>query len=163
MSNLHVMRSFNAVSEEFLSENLSLSTISDLISTIRTHRAELTSDQYKNLLEIPLDVLKHDVVLEDQDKFQKSGDYFCGNIGRLALEHEFLQSFVDRIKSNTLDLKDMVAYIEFIQDNPSVHRNDYLLRNPEVTIRDFVLLDNLSSFKRSGRVYARLIDRIIVI
>lgn len=162
MNDLHVKRSFNTISQEFLSNDFDLRSIAHLLAKIREHREHLTSEQYRNLLEIPIDVLRNDVVLLDEKDYQThGGEYFYGNIGGRAEDHEFLQYFVGRIKAEELTLNDMVAYTKCIQDNPSLQSNDYLLRNPEVTLRNYVKLYSPGNFMESGRVFANLIDRVI--
>lgn len=162
MSNLQVMRSFNAISQEFMSNDFDLRTVAELIARMRLHRHDLSSDQFKNLLEIPIDVLCYDVVEKDKKvKFLYSEtDYFYGNMKHAARDHEYFQQFLDRMRAKDLSLNDMIAYTRYIQENPSLH-DDYLLRNTEVTLREFVILSDFSNFMRSGRVFANLIDRII--
>ncbi|MGE4282347.1 MAG: hypothetical protein AB7G87_01360 [Clostridia bacterium] len=162
MNDLYLKRGFNIVAQEFLSDSCSLRTVSHLIREIRTHRDILTIDQYNNLLEIPLNVLRHDVVIKDNSKLQEyGGDYFLGNIMGLEREYEFLRLFTDRIKSKVLAINDMCSYIEFIQAQPDLKRSDFLLRNPEVFIKDYVRLDDLTNFGWSGRVFANMVDRIM--
>jgi hypothetical protein len=155
------MRSFNEISEEFMSADFGLDTVSSLIACMRLQRKNLSNDQMKNLLEIPIDVLSNDVVLKNDKEFQAEANYFYGNIGSLARDHEYLQSFISRMNAGELTLNDMISYTKYIQDNPPLHESDFLLRNTEVTIRDFVQLSSLNNFRRSGRVFANLIDRII--
>lgn len=165
---LQLMRAFNDLSQKFLSRefvindnNFCLGTVAELISIIRLYRRDLESEQVIKLLDIPLDILEHDVVLIDEQNYQTHADYFLGNLRICHNEFEFIQHFIDHIKSDELSLAHIVDYLKFIQKTSSLHQNDYLLRIPEVTIREDVKLIEYGNLPRSGRVFANLIDCVI--
>lgn len=157
-----MMRDFNLISRAFLSDDFSLSTVSELIVTIRSYRYKLTQEQISDLLDIPINILEEDVELKNATAYLSNGHYFAGNITVKG------DSFLDSIRlkfenSPSFDLVDIIDLTKYIRDNISVVNRDldFILRNTEVTLRDDVHLLSLSNFQRSGRVFAKIIDAVL--
>lgn len=156
---LQMLRAFNEISEEFLNrDKISLDTVSNLIVSIRLYRYELSKKQLRVLLQIPLNILQNDVELKDPTGYTIHGDYFSGNM--VLRGDDFMDVLKKKFSSSMFSLEDVTTLTKYIRDNIENIKGEieYMLRIPEVTIRDDVHLISSSNFGRSGRVFSKIID-----
>jgi hypothetical protein len=149
----------------FNNNEFDLQTISHLIALIRSNKFILTKEQIQKLLEIPIDLLENDVALNSISEFENFGGYFSGNI-RLNNDDSFLK-FKKVFENHKHTLEDISEFIQLIHERIMIDKNllfeiEFLLRNPEVVIRDDVSLHGYSNFKKSGAVFALYIDTVIM-
>ena len=150
MNDLSAVRDFDVIRKNFESGNFSLQTITELIIKIREHRYKLSDKEASGLLEIPVNVLKNDVELVNENtwKNQNSG-YFSGNM--TAKYDAYVCEMREKIERKEFSFEDIVELTMYVKDNFKELKGDvdFILRNPEVTIRDDVRLYPYSNFKES--------------
>ena len=165
MQNLNLQRVFNEYSKKFKSDDFNLGTIEKLVDDIRFSIPELTKDELNLLLEIPIDVLKHDVDLIDLKNWQKeNSEYFSGNM--YLKDDEFISNLNVKFSSGDFYLEDIIEIAVYVKDNYEKLTEKYgssleiILRNVEVTFRDVKLI-NVDNFNASGNIFAKHIDKAI--
>ncbi|HEY8804808.1 MAG TPA: hypothetical protein VIM42_06830 [Clostridium sp.] len=165
MNELTLKRRFLKISNKFRTGDFNLSTIAMIIDEIRFSVGELTSDEVKLLLEIPMSVLKHDVDLNDESHWSKENmDYFGGN---LCIEDEFVMDLRKKVLKGHCGFNDMWSSLEYVKNNYNKlitkhGRNiELILRNPEVTIREDCKIVNEDEFRNSGEIFAQYVDKAI--
>ncbi len=161
MNDMTMERDFNVFKEDFLNGDFDLNTIVELIIKVRHYRNKLTSEQAAILLEIPLNVLENDVELKNNGDWQRrNSDHFSGNMGANI---DYIKELRDKIMSNNYELNDIYDLTKYVQENfASLSGSvEYLLRNAEVTIRNDVNLYSYSNFNKSGKVFAKYIEKAL--
>ena len=162
MSEINMKRDFNILSKELKSDNFDLRTISNIVSNIRMHNGNLTAEQAKKLLEIPINVLENDVELISKVTWQSEhAHYFSGNI--TWVESDYFIKLKHRFANKNYTLSDIIDIAKIVGDEFDEYRSasEFLLRNVEVVLRDDVRLTGYTNFKQSGNVYAKIIDDAI--
>jgi hypothetical protein len=165
MQKLQTIRELNDIKIIFNNNEHDLQTISHLITIIRGNKYNLGKENIRKLLEIPLDVLEHDVELKKESEFIKFGSYFSGNI-RTSNDMSILK-FKDIFENHEHTLQDIVDFTKAIYnrinvDEKMIYEIEFLLRNPEVVIRDDINLYRYSNFNKSGSIFALYIDNVIM-
>ncbi|MBC9783531.1 hypothetical protein H1S01_03265 [Heliobacterium chlorum] len=160
---LNMLREFNLVSEQFERGQYNLGIISSLIVKIRRFNKSLTPEQAQILLEIPKNVLQNDVTLKDDEgKWARTNaGYFSGNMTQT--KDPFIREMKAKFSSGNYELADIARLTEYTQKNFKKLEVEFILRNPEVTLRDDVELIPGSSFLQSGRVFAAVINKALSI
>ena len=154
---LRMKRDFNLISVAFRSGEFNLETLAKLIEQIRDAKQILSKEQAEMLLEVPIDVLESDVALRAPESFaRENSEYFYGN-----MRHLHINDVDAKFKLARYDLDDIRSLTAHIQTDFCALRDhvEYLLRIPEVTLRDHVKLKEDSSYLKSGRVFADQIDK----
>ncbi|WP_322904796.1 hypothetical protein [Paenibacillus campi] len=161
MQNLSMLRNFNELYEDFQNGQFDLVTVSNILVSIRKYENDLTHEQIKLLLNIPINIMEHDVEISNYSEFMEFGGYFSGNI--TSQDDEILNKFKEKFRLKQYDLQDIISLTKYVQDNIELIDSDIelILRNPEVTIRDDIKLLEYSNFKKSGRVFAKQIKEAV--
>lgn len=153
------------MNNQFRTGNFNLSTIAAIIDEIRFSIGELTCDEVKLLLEIPISVLKLDVSLKNESLWlQENMDYFAGN---LCIEDEFVMTLRKKILKGKCGINDMWSSLEYVKNNYNklINRHgrnlELILRNSEVTISEDCKIVNEDEFRSNGELFAQYIDRAI--
>lgn len=144
---------FAKIYSKLVHEKHDVSDISKLISTIRLNSENISDDAKKLLLSIPLCVLNNHVELSVSRNIwsSKNGSYFAGNFAQ--------EPFHSKFKSNNFDLEDISNSLEDIISDSIKLNSDFHLRNPEVTLRDDVMVKEFSDFKECGKIFARAMEK----
>lgn len=143
---------FAAVYSDFCNETHTPTDVSMIIQAIRENKRVISDEAKITLLQIPLFVLGNQVELKDEDFWsKKNGDYFAGNWKEEPLHSKFI--------STDFDLTTIEKGLQLIMGDPKLLNSDLYLRNPEVTLRDDVRVKEYSSFKESGKIFARLMEK----
>lgn len=143
---------FAEIYSKFQHEEHTLTDISELVRLVRVNRKDIPDDVKKILLSIPLCVLENQVELTNPaDWSSNNGSYFAGNYAQEPLHSRF--------KSKKFDLNIMVECLNEIIADSSKLNSDFHLRNPEVTLRDYVKVKIYSNFKESGIIFAHIMDK----
>ena len=143
---------FASVYSKFQNEVHTPSDIGKLIEIVRYNKHSISDEAKKLILQIPLCVLETQVELKNPtDWSTTNGDYFSGNYAQEPLHSRFA--------SNNFDLSIMVDCLNEILSDSTKLNSDFHLRNPEVTLRDDVIIKNYSNFKESGKLFARIMDK----
>lgn len=132
--NLECKNDFINVVKKF-EKGFDVSTASLFIVYVRAHRKEISAEEAKLLLEIPLLVLKNAYLIDPKNWVEKRGSYFAGNI--TWAEESFTKEWKSRFRGN-FSLYDIIYLCEIIANDFDTYRipSEFLLRNVEVTIRD---------------------------
>ena len=165
MKDLTLKRRFLKINNQFRTGNFDLGTIASIIDEIRFSIGDLTCDEVKLLLEIPISVLKLDVVLNNESLWcQDNMDYFAGN---LCIEDDFVMHLRKKILEGQCDINDMCCSLEYVKNNYNklIHRHgrniELILRNPEVTISEDCKIVNEDEFRSNGELFAKYVDKAI--
>lgn len=154
---MNMQRDFNEISEKFRKGEFSLQTVSYLVTMIRNCANTLVEQELDLPLEIPMNVLQNDVEVINLGKWQNDNTrYFAEN------SHSY-NPLYQKFNSGAFYLNDVYVVTSYVQHNfikLGIDR-DFLLRIPEVTLRDDVALVKGSNFMGSGRVFANYIDKAI--
>ncbi|MEG0133513.1 MAG: hypothetical protein RR891_06120 [Clostridium sp.] len=159
---LQTKRNFNVIAKEFESNNFKIETVSQIIVCLRKHKSDLTDQQAKTLLQIPIDVLENDVELKNEIKWQQeNSSYFAGNI--TWADDDFKRLWKDKFTNKSYDLMDIAELCKTVANNFTKYReaSEFLLRNVEVTLRDDVDIRSYSNFYKSGNVFSNEILNVI--
>jgi len=157
MRKLQVIRRLNEFVRNFEDGSFDLQTISSLVSLIRYYRGFLSDGQFRNLIQIPIDVLDNDVEISNEEKFIRFGGYYSGNIR--PTKDKYLSDLKVKFSNRGHELEDILNFTIYIHDNIDKLRYEieFLLRNTEVVLRDDVKLLSYSNFKTSGNIFAQQI------
>lgn len=160
---LNMRKSFRKIYEEIKQNNIQLETISEILTLVREYRYKLNEFEVANLLDIPIDVLRNHVVVIDKKSFLRSGSYFAGNMN--TTNDEYMKSFKKKFENQNFSLDDISEILEYAQKNFKVLGNsiDFILRNPEVVIRDDVKLQSTKKFNESSKIYCDKIENVLSI
>ena len=165
MKDLTLKRRFLKINNQFRTGNFNLSTIAAIIDEIRFSIGQLTCEEVKLLLEIPINVLKLDVCLTNETLWrQENMDYFAGN---LCLEDEFVMHLRKKILEGKCDINDMLISLEYVKNNYNKLLNrhgrniELILRNPEVTLSEDCKIVNEDEFGNNGELFAQYVDKAI--
>lgn len=165
MNKLSIKNRFLKVGNKFRTGDFNLITIATIIDEIRYSLGELTSDEVRLLLEIPISVLKVDVDLSDDSLWcQENMDYFAGN---LCIEDDFGMDLRKKVLEGNCDINDMLRSLEYVKDNYNslINRHgrnvELILRNPEVTLREDCKIVDEDKFRSKGELFAKYIDKAI--
>lgn len=142
---------------KFCTNDHKVSDIGLLLDTIRYSKFKISDDAIRLLLQIPYCVLKSQVDLKTDSTVwaKENGQYFSGN----CQNTEYAEIFA----SYDFNLDTMVAFFDFILSDITRIRNDFYLRNPEVTLRDDVVIKSCANFQESGRIYALTMEKAFMI
>lgn len=158
-----MMRDLNDICQEFRSGKYDLEIVWTLISYLERDFGYAhcsNHEQFDALLQIPIDVMQHDVEVRDMRRFQDEGTYFSSNV--TPEKTEFLSQLKAKLKSCNFKLKDIVDLTEEVRDHYlEVDKVTFLLRIPEVVIRDHVQLKVDSKFLSSGKIFAMHIEKVM--
>jgi len=150
--NLNIQIKFAKIYSNFLNEVHTPKDISELIETIRYNSSNISYQAKKTLLQIPLCVLEDQVQLKDYKTWvSNNSSYFAGNCS--------FEPFHSTFNSGNFDLKTMYDYLKDIISDSQKINSDFCLRNIEVTFRDDVVTEQYSTFKESGKIYARIMEQ----
>lgn len=161
--NIDMLREFSLLINAFSEDNnLSFENVAVLFEVTRFYKNELTGEQIRQLLEIPLDILENLVELKVLDWAKKNRDYFTGNMA-ITEENEFLNYLKKKFESATFELEDVTLLTRYIHDNIDNFGSEleFLLRIPEVTIRDDVRFIEEYNLEGRGLVYSKIIEKVI--
>ncbi len=150
---LQARRVFYKIAIAFRDGVFDIKTVSQIVENVRHMQRYLTDMEAKELLEIPFNVLKNDVHLKNDTTWVKdNSSYFSDNI--CVKEKEFEELWRRKFKVGDFNLPDITKLCEFIKNDFNKYgRNDYLLRNMEVTLRNGVEINESSDFNQSGEVF----------
>ncbi|MBI4855912.1 MAG: hypothetical protein HY818_04115 [Acetobacterium woodii] len=160
---LNAKRDFNVLCKSFRDGSFDVETVSNLLVNIRRHYNTLSEEQSKCLLDLVINVLENDAELKNEIKWAKmNSSYFAKNVTNTGnskyydeLRHNFesgnynLDTITELTKAVRNDLNNLSCAV------------DFLLRIPEVTLRDDVNIFSYSNFKLSGDVFANEINKIM--
>lgn len=145
---------FYEIAKEFKNDQFDLKTVARIIIFIRSERKDLTAQEARLLLQIPINVLENDIELINKPKWvEENGSYFVGNI--TWADNEFTDKWKTRFSKDNFGLADMVELCKIIADDFDKYRSccEFVLRNPEVTLRNDVKLKKSSNFNYRGELY----------
>lgn len=149
--NLNTQIQFADFYSKFLNETHTMSDIGLLIQRIRENKHDISDDAAKILLQIPLCVLENQSEIKNEVLWAKSnGSYFSGNYAQ--------EPFYSKFNSCTFDLNTIIECLMDIMSDDSKLKSDFHLRNPEVTLCHDASVKVYSSFKESGKIYARIME-----
>lgn len=155
--NIECKENFLGIAKKFERERtLSCTTVSCLIEYIRLHKREISAEEAKALLEIPIEVLKNAYLICPKRYVEMKGGYFSRNI--TWTEEPFTSQWRSRFEGK-FDLNEIIELTEIVANNFEKYRlaSEFLLRNAEVTIREDVELSN----KLDGYEYYEKIMKVI--
>ncbi|MBU3180042.1 hypothetical protein [Clostridium psychrophilum] len=167
MNESALKRRFLKISNKFRTGDFNLSTVAVIIDEIRFSLGELTSGEVRLLLEIPINVLKFDVDLNDESNWSKENmDYFASN---LCIEDEFVMKLRKKVLNGQSGINDMWSSLEYVKNNYNQLTNKHgrnielILRNPEITIREDCKIVNEDEFKNNGELFAQYIENAVIL
>lgn len=152
--NLETKREFNEIAVAFKEDKFNCKTVSELVRLTREYKKDITNEEAKALLEIPLGVLKNDVELINPKKWSsEQGGYFAGNI--TWVDDAFKAKWKSVFTDYDFSLEDIYNLSKIVSDDFEKYRSasEFLLRNAEVTLRDDVKIKKTSNFSKSGQVF----------
>lgn len=165
MNKLSLKNRFLKAGNKFRTDDFNLVTIASIIDEIRYSVGELTTDEVRLLLEIPISVLKDDVDLRDEPLwYQENMEYFAGN---LCIEDDFGMELRKKVLDGNCNINDMLRSLEYVKDNYNslINRHgrnvELILRNPEVALREDCIIVNGDKFRSKGELFANYIDKAI--
>lgn len=148
---LNTQIKFASIYSKFSNETHSCNDIAEIICKIRESSNYISNDAKFLLLQIPLVVLKNQVELKDEIEWaHRNADYFSGNYNK--------EPYHSLFKSGKFDLNVMTEFLESIMNDTNSLNSDFHLRNPEVTLRDDVVI-KYSNFKESGKIYMQIMNK----
>lgn len=130
-----------------------LQDISQIITITRHNSKNISLESKKLLLSIPQCVLATQVELIHPEKKWANARsiYFAGNYGPGEMRSIF--------KSKNFDLSTIIDCMNDIMTSKTGLESDFLLRNPEVTLRDDVKILSYRNFVESGPIYAEIMQK----
>lgn len=155
-------RLFYDIAQKFKDNEYSISTVSEIITTLRENKDEITDLEAEKLLEIPINILKNDVDIQDEKNWANdNASYFGSNV--TWVDSNFQEKWKNKFYSKNFQLSDVIELTEIVKNNFKKYRDasEFLLRNAEVTLRDDVVLKSHSSFKRHGDFFYEEIKNLI--
>lgn len=168
---MHMRRDFLELADKFHNEQFTVQDVSNVITIVRQHTHLLTFSQVSLLLDIPIDVLDTQVVLKKPSSWADANSgYFKENL--VGAAKHINQSSVDPSFINELGLSfdagnftieeicDLTYYVK-INCKLLAFYSDFVLRIPEVTLRDDVALSNTKHFLSNGQLYADCVRKAI--
>ena len=165
MNKLSLRNRFLKVGNKFRTGDFNLITVATIIDEIRYSVGELTSNEVRVLLEIPISVLKDDVSLKNEVLWcRENKDYFAGN---LCIEDDFGMDLRKKVLECSCDISDMLQSLEYVKDNYNrlINRHgrniELILRNPEVTLREDCIIVNEDKFRSKGELFSKYIDKAV--
>lgn len=160
--NFKMRRKFSEVAQEFKSNTFNVKTIYKIVELVRENKNELTDNECKELLQIPINVLLNDVeLIKELEWSSKNSSYFYGNIpDKINLSSN---QWKVKFSNGDYDVEDIGMFCEMIADNFAVYRSasEFMLRNIETTLRDDVKIKTYSKFKSLGEFFYRELLKII--
>lgn len=143
---------FSNIYSKFYNEEHTPADVGKLIEVLRDNKRFISDNAAKLLLQIPLCILENQVELKNSATWAKqNGDYFARNYAQEPLHSRF--------DSKDFDLNIMVDCLNEIISDSSKLNSPFHLRNPEVTLRDDVIIKEYTNFKESGKLFARILDK----
>lgn len=153
---IDVLCEFAKIYSAFCNETHTLQDVSDIVYLVRMYKHDISDTEKITLLQIPLSVLKKYCEIKSlKDWTSENGSYFAGNmVGGY-------EPYYSKFLSCDFYLSDIISLLEDIMSDSTKLNNDFYLRNPEVTIRDDVKITNKEAFKACGKIYAKIIEKVI--
>ena len=143
---------FANIYSKFYNEEHTPADVGELINLLRENRYSISDESKRLLLQIPLCIFENQVEIKNiSDWAEQNGHYFAGNYAQEPLHSRF--------ESNSFDLSIMVDCLNEIIADSSKLNSDFHLRNPEVTLRDYVTVRKYTNFKESGKLFAHIMDK----
>lgn len=137
-----------------------------LICSIRTFKNCISTSEATSLLNVAYDILLNHVKLKAKTNkwSSQNSNYFAGNMVPYESEitQKFTRKYSDIFKSANFDLTAIILELRDIIDNYDELKNDFYLRNPEVTLRDDVEVINKKEFSAKGKEYAFAISKVLI-
>lgn len=157
---IHVQCSFATSYQAFKSCSHTIDHVTQLITTLRDHSSFISYEAKHHILQIPLHVLKYECDSNASTQFSKDfGGYFSGNIPYPS--DTKLLEFKNCFGSGSYTLDTMVEFLEYLISKEELlcGNSEFYLRNPEVTIRDFITISSPEKFKEHGLIYSRFLEQ----
>lgn len=163
--NLETKKTFNTIRKDFIKGDYSLDTLELMVEEIRESICELNKNEFKELISIPLSVLKQGVYITNYKEWQKeNSQYFIGNLYKF--DEKFFLNLKNKIYDLDYHIEDMIDTVDYISQNFNELILKYgraveiPLRNVEVTFRDIILIDK-KQFMNNGDLFAKTIGNSI--
>lgn len=159
MGNINVLRDFNIIYQKFNEKSATLEEIETLLSLVRKHKGNLSDEQIISILEIPQNVIREDIELNNPLK--QSGSYFSKNI-RNPKKAKFLGDLATKFGQNEIYKDDVADLIAYCQKEIDSERNEleFYLRVPEVILGfGNSILKNEDGFRKAQYVFARILKK----
>ena len=167
-NSLRTIRKISEISQEFETGKFDLHTVARLISVIADSYRALSGEQLESLLQIPLDLLEHDVELTDpmhwstQRAHNFAADILVDQCGQDAIHEGKMAEMRKKFESGCFNLSDVWDLTSYVQEN-----HDKLgiavesaLRIIEYTfLYDDIACREHSKYMCSGRAFAIHINK----
>ncbi len=144
----------------FKNQEFDLKMISKIVTLIREEKGILKVEQKRVLLNISIDVLENEVSIANAKSFYNEGHYFANNMYSSEVESEKIRK---KFLSGNYSLEDITDIVRLVRDR-YIDTNmelEFMLRNPEVVLRDDVQINNLQSFLEKGKIYYSYVQQAI--
>lgn len=128
-----------------------------LIEIVRENRNEISDEIKLQILSISLHVLKERCELKcNRIKWAcEHGNYFADNCVHL-------EEWKERFACKSYDLETMCEFMEYILEDADRLNNAFYLRNPEVTLRDYVHFTDAEWYKDEQIIYAMVLENALM-
>jgi len=161
---IHVKRELSKLEKNFRSGKFELQTIASMVTDIREWAfSDLTDQQISALLEIPFDVLQNDVTLiEDEKKWANEQGYFFHDKAAGIYDDDVIELRF-RFKKSEFGYSDILYLLDYVRTYIADLGLDidFLLRIPEVVLRDDVALKSAEDFTDGGAIFADKVAEVL--